>query len=675
MTLNMPLNHPAVDQYYGVPGHYIAWGLVTAGLVLFLSILWKRWAVLRMGRTEPQFSQIKRRLLDLFLDGILQKRQLRYPSAGVLHIIIYWGFIILALHSVEMVASGLWPGFSFSFLNGVFGVFYNTIKDLFVLLVFVACILSVYRRVVVKPARYQDSRQLEAYLVLFLIVFLMITDMAYETVLLLNGPVVTPGFSAVAYLAGYMFSGMNPHALKLIHHLSYWLHLVCFLFFLNLLPMSKHFHILTALPNVFFKKQDKGVIKPPRWDQYDLRKLDSAGVNTFSDFTWKHILDFFTCTECGRCTDNCPAYATGNPLSPKSVTMTLRDFAYHNASLSNRHTRQEKSIPGNIIADETFWACTTCGACEEECPAFITYIDKLVELRRHRVLMESRLPFEIEQIYRNMEIYGDAWAMGPALKTDWARGLNVTIVRPGLPVDILFWVGCAGAFDSRARQIAVSFVRILQKAGVSFGILGAEENCCGDYARRTGNEYLFQSLARKNIETLNRYGIKKIVILCPHGYHAIKNEYPQMGGNFEVIHASEFLMKLIKEKKLSFHNKNNAVIAYHDPCYLGRHNGIYEAPRKILSQLPGAVPVEPDKTRDRSFCCGAGGGHFWMESSSNRINDMRIDQILEKKPDIIATACPYCVIMLEDGLESKELKGLVLVKDIMELAAENIIDF
>jgi Fe-S oxidoreductase len=284
--------------------------------------------------------------------------------------------------------------------------------------------------------------------------------------------------------------------------------------------------------------------------------------------------------------------------------------------------------------------------------------------------MESRFPPEIEQVYRNIETFGDAWGMGSALRNDWARGLNIKTVKEDGDIDILFWVGCAGAFDSRSQQVAVAFSKILKAAGVNFGILGQEEGCCGDYARRTGNEYLFQILAKKNIRTLETNNISKIVTTCPHGYNTLKNEYPRFGGRFEVIHAADFIFDLLDGGKLELTGEFNKTVAWHDPCYLGRHNGIYDAPRKILSLIPKTKIAEAVKSRDRSFCCGAGGGHFWMESSGQRINDIRVDQLLEAEPDAVATGCPYCLIMLEDGLESKEMKGQVPVKDIAEIVAE-----
>ena len=665
----MHWNHPAVEIYLGFPGYYIVWLMLIFGLSGFGFITLKRLRLLLMGKSDPRFSNIKIRTLDLIRDGILQRRQPRYVLAGVLHIVIFWGFVLLGLHSIDLVVGGLKPGYEFSFMYGWFGAIYGSLKDVFTIVVLVACMTALYRRAILKPERYKDSHQVEAYMVLCLIAFLMLSDMAYEgSRLFLEQH--SPGLLAAAQLTKTVLKGADTESLKVVNHLSYWLHLLCFFIFLNLLPRSKHFHIITALPNVFFKKINRGAVKPPRWDETDIERLDEAGVSTFYDLTWKQILDLFTCTECGRCTDHCPVNAVGRPLSPKMISMKLRDFGYENNALFMKEKLKKGVIPGDIIEDDAFWSCTTCGACEEECPVFIEHIDKLVELRRRRVLMESTFPPEIEQVYRHMEIYGDAWGEGSVKRDDWAGSLSVKTVQSDPDIDILYWVGCAGAFDDRSRQTVTSFINVMQKAGVNFGVLGTEEHCCGDYARRTGNEYLFQVLAKKNIETLHKYNVRRVVATCPHGYNTLKNEYPQFGGYFEVIHAAELILDLIDKGRISFSKELNRTVTYHDPCYLGRHNGIYDIPRRILERIPGITLVELEKSRDRSFCCGAGGGHFWMATSGQRVNDVRADQLLATSPEMIATGCPYCLIMLEDGLESKEKKGQVPVKDILEIVSE-----
>ncbi|MGB9499193.1 MAG: (Fe-S)-binding protein [Dissulfuribacterales bacterium] len=673
----MDFVHPAAETYLGLSGYILARFIVVFALSVFLYIMYRRYLLLRCGQSDPRFSSLGKRFLGLFIYGILQKKQPRYLWAGVLHIIIFWGFIILGLHSIDLVVQGLWPGFVLPFMKGSFGTFYNRFKDFFELIVLFACIAAILRRALKKPERYKGSHQFEAYLVLCLIGFIMITDMLFEGsgLLLLHSE---GSWQPAAQSAMLILPSTNPQCLTFIYRLSYWLHILCFFCFLNFLPLSKHFHIITALPNVFFRKLLKGTGKPPQWDAADIDTLNTVGIAKFSDFTWKHILDFFSCTECGRCTDNCPANIIGRPLSPKMISMKLRDHGYQNISIfkskaDGSSKSDALSIVGGIISDDEIWSCTTCGRCEEECPVFIEYIDKIMDMRRHLVLMESKIPTEIEQAFRNMETYADPWGKGLALRNDWARELAVnTITDEDADMDILYWVGCAGAYDERYKEVAVSFIKILQASEVNFKILGKQERCCGDFARRTGNEYLFQKLAKKNIEILKKYKVKKIVATCPHCYNTLKNEYPQLGGNFEVFHASEFLMELIKEGRLKFSKKFDKTVSYHDPCYLGRHNGIYDIPREILRHIPKIQIKEMEQSRDKSFCCGAGGGHFWMEEQGTRMNEKRMEHIIEVKPDIISTACPYCLIMLEDGIEVKEIGEWIKAKDLIEIVAEAI---
>jgi len=663
--------HPASELVFGCPGVWFAWVIFGVGSTVFIYSMLKRHRLLRSGRRDPRLSNIGSRVTGLILHGFLQKRQPRYRFAGILHIIIFWGFLVLGIHSIDLIAAGLVPGSRLPFSGGAFGTVYGSLKDVFTIAVLAAVVAAGYRRIVLRPSRYQDSHQFEAYLVLFLIAFLMVSDMLFEGAKM----GLEPGGHSIrpaAYLVYATLSGAETDTLKGICRWAYWLHLLCFFCFLNLLPLSKHFHIITALFNVFFRRLETGAVKPPRWEAMDIEQTESVGVRDFSDFTWKHILDFYSCTECGRCTDNCPANAVGKPLSPKQLTMDLRDFGYRNGLTRLRGRVQATDHAIGSVPDDVIWSCTTCGACERECPVFIEHIDKIIDLRRHRVSMESRFPHEIEQAYRNMEVFGDSFGMGAGLRDDWTRGERIDTVAVRSDIDVLFWVGCAGAFDSRLQQVSLAFSRILKHAEVNFAILGSEEGCCGDYARRTGNEYLFQLLAKRNIAVLEKYGIREIVTTCPHGYSALKNEYPQLGGNFSVCHSSEFIYRLIAEGRLTLSKPLEKSLAYHDPCYLGRHNGIYDVPRRVLESVPGVALAETDQQRDRSFCCGAGGGHYWMESIGQRMNDERADQLLSASPDMLVTGCPYCLIMLEDGIESKDLKGQVLVKDVAELVAESL---
>lgn len=672
---------PALEQYLGIPGSLITLIVLVGGLILFLYMVYNRYLLLRSARADVRLESLWQRFYDLIIYGILQKRQPRYPWIGILHIMIFWGFIVLSLRSITLFGLGLKTEFVLPLMDGSIGVFYNCLKDLFEIIVLLVCIAALLRRAVTRPTRYErkygKTHKFDAYLVLGLIGFLMLTDMAMDgSGLLLDkeSPFWMPG----ANTASFLLNGLAQDSLKTIFLWSYWLHILALMFFLNYLPLGKHFHIITALPNVFLRKLQKGYINSPGWDLENIEALAPLGVQKVEDFSWKHILDFYTCTECGRCSDNCPATQAGAPLSPMEISLKIREHVYKKRSvfgIKRRSHSQDQSVPvtGNIIGADEIWSCTTCGACEEECPVFIEYVDKMVEMRRHLVMMESRFPPEIDKVFRNMEIYEDVWGMGLAQRTDWAWELNMKIIQENGDVDLIYWVGCAGAFDERNKEVAASLVRVLQAAGVNFGILGKEERCCGDFARRTGNEYLFQVLARKNIEVLEKYKVKKILTSCPHCYNTLKNEYPQLGGKFEVIHHSEFIMKLIKEGKLELPKELDQTIAYHDACYLGRHNGIYEAPRGILRHLPKVKTVEFERSRDKGFCCGAGGGHMWIdEYGDRRINELRVDELIDIKPDIVATACPYCLIMLDDGIKVKEVGEALKALDLAEIVERGI---
>lgn len=655
---------PATESFLGLPGTTLAWGLLLAGGTLFLFSLFRRGLVLVRARRDPRWTSLGRRLGGLAADGLLQRRLPRYyPAAGALHIVIFWGFLVLALRSVELVGLGLRPGFAFPFLGGGLGVWYGGLKDGFELIVLLACGGAIYRRAVTRPARYEGSHTVEAYWVLGLIGFLMVSDLTFEGSGLVLGSAAHGGFLGSGLSAAAM-SGLAPGSLKAIHLWSYWLHLLALFYFLNQLPYSKHFHILTALPNLFFRKHVRGAVPPPRWDEPDIKALYGLGMGTIEDLTWKQVLDLYSCTECGRCTANCPAQTAGRSLSPKQVTMKLRDHCYRPAAGS--------VVAGGVIAEEEIWSCTTCGSCEEHCPVFIEHVDKFIEMRRYLVGMEGRFPPELEPAFRNAETYFDPQGMGPARRSEWATGLRVEQLEPGRNVEVLFWVGCAGAFDGRSRDVAAAFAKILQKAGVAFGILGSNEKCCGDFARRTGNEYLFQFLARQNIEVLNQYPGAKIVTTCPHCFNTLKNEYPQLGGMFEVQHHAEYLLELVQAGKLQPAKESAKTIAFHDSCYLGRYNGIVEAPRELMKQLPGASIVEVPRNREQGFCCGAGGGYLWMEEKGRRLNELRIEEFGQVRPDLVATACPYCLMMLDDGLRAhpEAAPANCKVLDLVEVLGE-----
>jgi Fe-S oxidoreductase len=677
----MSLNHPADAVYFGIPGWIYAWVICIAGLFLFAYIIYKRSLLIRSGAPDPRFTHLGKRLADLLLYGIIQKRQPRYLWAGVIHLMIFWGFVVLGLRSIDLVTQGLNIPVLHPLMQTRFGMFYNTVKDLFELIVLVACIWAVLRRALTRPERYEGSHHWEAYLVLGLISFLMITDMAYEGAGLLLAPdEPSSGWLPASQLAAGILSGFDPPFLAGVHAASYWLHILAFLFFLNFLPLGKHFHIITALPNVFFKRLSTGGIKPARWDVEDIDELDSMGVEKIEDFTWKHILDFYTCTECGRCSDNCPANAVGRPLSPKMLTMKLRDECFNAFPLlgPKRDTGPEEDGPalvGDIVSYDEIWSCTTCGACEAECPVFIEYIDKIIDMRRH-LIETSQNPKTFNQVLMHIEKTGNPFGKPAAKRADWVKECEdfpVKRLKEGDAVDVLFFVDGYGSYDPAGQSIACDMVRAFHRAGIDFGILGPLEKDSGHQVRRMGEEGLFQLLVEENMESLKEIQFNRIVTTDPHAFNTLKNDYP---GSFQVMHYAEFFASLLDEGKLSPSKplEGQNVYTYHDPCYLGRHNGIYDAPRKLLRSLPGVKLVEMTRSRDRSFCCGGGDVMLWyeIEQEEMRMAAKRIGMAREAGANVIVTACPFCYIHFEDAIKTGGWEEEMRVVDLMRLLVSTL---
>jgi Fe-S oxidoreductase len=672
--------HPAAESYMGLPGYVLGWLIFLAALAIFFYILYQRNILIRSGQGDPRFSSLGKRLLDLFVYGFIQKRQPRYFWSGILHIMIFWGFVVLGLRSINLIGEGLIPHFSIPFLKGSFGIFYNSLKDFFELIVLVACIWAVLRRAIIKPERYEGSHQFEAYLVLSLISFLMITDMFFEgSGLILNQAQVSSWLPATE-LAILVLPHSNPQFLRSIHLVSYWLHILAFFFFLNLLPLSKHFHIITALPNVFFRKLTKGGLKPVRWGIEDIEELETLGVEKFEDFTWKHILDFLTCTECGRCSDNCPATTVGRPLSPKMISIKLRDYGYQKVPVlkwkrASDVASHSPPMVGGIIANDEIWSCTTCGACEEECPVFIEYIDKIVDMRRH-LIETSQNPKAFNQVLMHFEKTGNPFGKPAAKRAEWVEeieGIPVRILEEGDEVDVLYYVDSYGSYDPRIQAIASAVVKGLHKAGVDFGILGPLEKDSGHQVRRMGEEGLFQLLMEENMESLKGIHFKRIITTDPHAFNTFKNDYPL---SCEVCHYSQFFLSLIENGQLKPVRgpEGENIYTYHDPCYLGRHNEVYDVPRKLLRSLPGVSLVEMKRSRDRSFCCGGGDIILWheIEQEEMRMAEKRIQMAREAGANIIVTACPFCLIHFEDAVKTAGLEDEMKVVDLMELVMSTL---
>jgi len=669
--------HPASQTYLGIPGYAFTWLIFVSALCLFSFILYRRYVLIHSGQFDPRLSEIGKRLFGLITYGLVQRRQPRYLWAGVLHIVIFWGFVVLGLRSIDLISQGLNLPFLRPLMQGGFAAFYNTLKDLFELIVLVACTAAILRRAIGKPERYEGSHQFEAYFVLCLIAFLMITDMFYEgSALLLDKPESSQvGWLPASQLAALGLSGCTPGALRSVHVLGYWLHILTFFFFLNYLPLSKHFHIITALPNIFFRKLGKGSLKPARWGIEDLEELETLGVQRIEDFTWKHILDFFTCTECGRCSDNCPANAIGRPLSPKMITIKVRDSGYEKVPILNwkRVSDKEKEtspMVGGLITHDEIWSCTTCGACEEECPVFIEYIDKIVDMRRH-LIETSQNPKTFNQVLMHFEKTGNPFGKPAAKRADWVKEMEdipVKILEEGDEVDTLYFVDSYGSYDPRIQSIASSIVKGLHMAEIDFGILGPNEKDSGHQVRRIGEEGLFQLLMEENVEVLKGCKFEQVITTDPHAFNTLKNDYPMP---MTTLHYSEFFLALIESGRLRPSNvvDGKDVYTYHDPCYLGRHNGIYDAPRKLLHSLPGLKLVEMERSRDRSFCCGGGDVILWheIEQEDMRMAEKRLQMARQTGANILVTACPFCLIHFEDAIKTAGLEDEMKVVDLMEL--------
>ena len=668
------LVHPASVTYLGLPGYVFTWIIFISALSLFSYILYKRYVLIRSGQPDPRLFSIGKRIQDLIVYGFIQKRQPRYLWAGLIHIMIFWGFVILGLRSIDLVTQGLGLPILRPLMHSGFGPFYNILKDVFELIVLSACIWAILRRALIKHERYEGSHTSEAYLVLGLISFLMITDMFYEgSTMLLHTPEEI--WLPASQLAAGILSGSAPVFIKGTHIWSYWLHILAFFFFLNFLPLGKHFHIITALPNVFLRRISKGALKPAKWGVEDIDELETLGVERFEDFTWKHILDFYTCTECGRCTDNCPANAVGRPLSPKMLTLKLRDHGYKKVPILRRRKdkagkSENEPMIGELISLDEIWSCTTCGACEEECPVFIEYIDKIIDMRRH-LIETSQNPYTFNQILMQFEKTGNPFGKPAAKRSEWIKEIEdipVRILKAGDEVDVLFFVDSYGSYDPMVQAIASAIVRGLHLAGIDFGILGPLEKDSGHQVRRMGEEGLFQFLVEENMEILSSIRFNKIITTDPHAFNTLKKDYPAA---FEVYHYSQFFLSLVQNGRLKPSKvlESKDVYTYHDPCYLGRHNEIYDEPRALLRSIPGMNLVEMQRSRDRSFCCGGGDIVLWHEIDQEemRIAEKRLQMARETGANIIVTACPFCLIHFEDAIKTGGLENEMGVIDLMEL--------
>ncbi len=642
---------------------------------VFAARVYHVYRLVNLGQGTLGFNDMGRRVKDVLVKGFGQQPVVREPS-GWGHFVIFWGFWIISYGTLESLVNGVTPNhFTFAFLGPLYPIL-NTVLDFFGLFVLVAIVIGVYRRAVIRPTRLEGefSHELDAYIILGLIATLIFAFLGMHAI-----DQEKPGFLLVSDVIRNVVLGgessIEEHATA--YKAFEWLHNLVVLGFLMYIPFSKHLHIVTSLPNFFLREPSV----TGRIENLDLEdeNAESFGVIKVTDFTKKELHDVMSCTESGRCQAACPAYNTGKPLSPKKVVLGIKDHLLEvgPALLKDPESEPEKSLYGDIISEDVLWSCTTCGGCENVCPVEIKPMTMLMEIRQARVLMEGDFPETAQVAIRNMETQSNPWNLPQDQRGDWCKDLGVTTMAENSDVEYLYFVGCSGSYDDRYVKVSRSLVKIMQQAGVSFSILGAEETCTGDSAKRIGNEYLAQAMAQQNVETFNNYKVKKVITSCPHCFNSIKNELPQFGGEYEVIHHADLIDDLIKNGKLDVKpdaNSGNGKITYHDSCYLGRYNDIIESPRDILAKAEGAENVvEMPRHGEKSFCCGAGGGRMWMEDTiGTGVNVERSREAIATGADTVATACPFCMTMMSDGVKAEGRDEDVKVKDIAEIIAERL---
>jgi Fe-S oxidoreductase len=655
---------PFRDTFWNVPG----WAQIalyiggTVAIALFVWGVWRHVRLWRAGGSEHRLDRIPDRVKLVAVHVLGQMRTLSQAYPGVMHATMFWGFLALFMGTVLATIDYdiTLPLFGWKLLKGPFYLFYETVLDLFGAFFVIGLGMAVYRRFVLRPKRIDPEFRFAAVLALLFVINLTGFIMEAARLAVVRpawGPWSPVGWALAQVMLGV---GLSESVLRGIH-LGVWLfHAVISLGFIAIIPHSYFIHLVTTPLNVFFSKlSPRGAIALIP----NIEEAETLGVSKLEEFSWKRRLDFAACLECGRCQDACPAYMAGTALSPKRIMVKLKRHMY--GTLPG-------AIHGELIDPMELWSCTTCMACVQECPAFIDIVDTIIDLRRYLTLSEGALPSTAPQSLQNIQRAGNPWGLAPTERLAWAEGLEVPVLEEGKEVDYLYWVGCSASYDKRNQSIARSVVKILKAANVRFAVM-SEERCHAEVGRRLGEEYLYQTVQQENIEAINRYKFRTVVTHCPHCFNTIKNEFPQLGGTYDVIHHSVLIRDLIASGRITPTKSVDQVVAFHDSCYLGRYNGITEAPREVARAVPGVTLVEPPRQRERGLCCGGGGGHMWMEvPSEKRVNVVRVQELLSVKPTTIGTACPFCLAMVDLGRKVAGAEETVQVKDVSELVAESL---
>ena len=717
------MTHPVISPTGGWIGTIIFVLLFLAALILFGLRVGELITLLVKARREDRTDHIDDRIGEFFLVVLGQSGVLRDPIPGIAHFFTFWGFIVIQFGLLNLILGAFNGTLPLLGDNHTFAI----VLDAFIVFVFIALLLFAFRRAVLRPRQLSSFLHgpWDGYIILGLIMAVIVTlalveGFQYAAYAAAHGVAVANNSGAWTPIGTWLyplFSGLDANTATILYRAFWWLHIGTVLFFLIYLPRSKHLHLMATPFNVFFRSYGpKGAL--PLLENIEER--DDYGVSKPEQFTWKQLLDGYACTECGRCNTVCPATNTGKPLFPKEIILGVKEALFVQSdeilgvnSLYSRlgvagvradKTKEEveahhEPMVGGIISNDALWACTTCRACMEICPVSIEHVPKIVDMRRHLVMEESDFPSEVTSLFNNIERNANPWEISNDKRAEWAADLGVPLMSENPDADVLYWVGCMGSFDRRNQKVATAVAKVLLAAGVNFAILGPEESCTGDPARRIGNEYLWQMMAQQNIEVLDGYGFntsanhngsghnghstgsttvaakhRTIITACPHCFNTIRNEYPQLGGNYEVVHHTVFIDKLLNDEKIKLPaGFDQRKLTYHDPCYIGRYNDVYDEPRHVLNVLNSNGVMEMKHHRNKSFCCGGGGGRAWMEEKiGKRVNQTRVNEALETGADVLAAACPFCITMFDDGLKGVEAEDKMKIEDISEIVAQAI---